>query len=35
MLGNIGTHYRPEDVYASNLSGSLEALNAGITTVLD
>lgn len=35
MLGNIGTHYAPEDVYASNLGGSLEALNAGITTLLD
>ncbi len=35
MLGNIGTHYRPEDVYAGNLVGSLEALNAGITTLLD
>ncbi len=35
MLGNIGTHYRPEDVYAGNLVGALEALNAGITTLLD
>jgi cytosine/adenosine deaminase-related metal-dependent hydrolase len=35
MLGNIGTHYRAEDVYAANLAGSWEALNAGITTLLD
>jgi 5-methylthioadenosine/S-adenosylhomocysteine deaminase len=35
MLGNIGTHYRAEDVYAANLVGALEALNAGVTTLLD
>src|SRR6266571_4800657 len=35
MLGNIGTHYRAEDVYAANFVGALEALNAGITTLLD
>jgi 5-methylthioadenosine/S-adenosylhomocysteine deaminase len=35
MLGNIGTHYRAEDVYAANLVGSWEALNAGITSLLD
>jgi cytosine/adenosine deaminase-related metal-dependent hydrolase len=35
MLGGIGTHYRAEDVYAGNYVGSLEALNAGITTLLD
>jgi 5-methylthioadenosine/S-adenosylhomocysteine deaminase len=35
MLGNIGTHYRAEDVYVANLVGALEALNAGITTLLD
>ena len=27
--------YRPEDVYASNVAGSLECLNAGITTLVD
>ncbi len=27
--------YRPEDVYASNLAGALECLNAGITTLVD
>jgi 5-methylthioadenosine/S-adenosylhomocysteine deaminase len=35
ILGHIGTHYRAEDVYAANLVGALEALNAGITTLLD
>jgi 5-methylthioadenosine/S-adenosylhomocysteine deaminase len=35
MLGNIGLNYRPEDVYIGNYAGSLEALNAGITTLLD
>src|SRR5690606_35687820 len=27
--------YQPEDVYASNLAGALECLNAGITTLVD
>jgi 5-methylthioadenosine/S-adenosylhomocysteine deaminase len=35
MLDNIGTQYRPDDVYSANLVGALEALNAGITTLLD
>jgi 5-methylthioadenosine/S-adenosylhomocysteine deaminase len=35
MLGNIGTNYRAEDVYAANYVGALEAINAGITTLLD
>jgi 5-methylthioadenosine/S-adenosylhomocysteine deaminase len=35
ILGHIGLHYRAEDVYAANLVGALEALNAGITTLLD
>jgi cytosine/adenosine deaminase-related metal-dependent hydrolase len=35
LLGKIGLNYRPEDVYIGNLAGSLEALNAGITTLLD
>jgi 5-methylthioadenosine/S-adenosylhomocysteine deaminase len=35
MLGNVGTHYRAEDVYVANYAGALEALNAGITTLLD
>jgi cytosine/adenosine deaminase-related metal-dependent hydrolase len=28
-------HYRPEDMYAGNYLGMLEAINAGVTTVLD
>ncbi len=35
MLGNVGGHYRPEDVHIANHAGALEALNAGITTLLD
>ena len=35
MLDNIGIQYRAEDVYIANLMGALEALNAGITTLLD
>jgi 5-methylthioadenosine/S-adenosylhomocysteine deaminase len=35
VLGLYGPAYRPEDVYAGNLWGALEALNAGITTLLD
>jgi cytosine/adenosine deaminase-related metal-dependent hydrolase len=35
MLDNIGVQYRADDVYIANLMGALEALNAGITTLLD
>ena len=35
MLNSIGLQYRAEDVYIANLMGALEALNAGITTLLD
>jgi 5-methylthioadenosine/S-adenosylhomocysteine deaminase len=35
MLNNIGMQYRAEDVYIANLMGALEAINAGITTLLD
>jgi len=35
MLGSVGGHYRPEDVHIGDYAGSLEALNAGITTLLD
>jgi 5-methylthioadenosine/S-adenosylhomocysteine deaminase len=35
LLGKIALNYRPEDVFIGNLVGSLEALNAGITTLLD
>jgi 5-methylthioadenosine/S-adenosylhomocysteine deaminase len=31
----LGEHFRAEDVYAGNLAGAYEALNAGVTTVLD
>ena len=32
---NIAQEYRPEDMYAGNLAGALEALDAGVTTILD
>jgi cytosine/adenosine deaminase-related metal-dependent hydrolase len=35
MLDNIGVQYRAEDVYIANLFGALEAINSGITTLLD
>ena len=35
MLGQVGGFYRPDDVYIGNYAGSLEALNAGVTTLLD
>jgi cytosine/adenosine deaminase-related metal-dependent hydrolase len=35
MLGNVGGHYRPEDVHVANHAGALEALNSGVTTLLD
>jgi 5-methylthioadenosine/S-adenosylhomocysteine deaminase len=35
ILDTYAPLYRPEDVYASNLAGSLECLNAGITTLVD
>ena len=35
MLGNVGGHYRPEDVLVGNYAGALEALNGGVTTLLD
>jgi len=33
--GTLKPHYRPEDIYLGNLIGRLEALNSGITTMLD
>ncbi|WP_270169937.1 amidohydrolase family protein [Paenibacillus sp. SYP-B4298] len=33
--GGIGSRLRPVDCHAANLLGALEALNAGVTTVLD
>ncbi|HWO69341.1 MAG TPA: amidohydrolase family protein [Actinomycetota bacterium] len=35
ILDTFAPAYRPEDVYASNLAGALECLNAGITTLVD
>jgi cytosine/adenosine deaminase-related metal-dependent hydrolase len=35
VLDTFAPLYRAEDVYSSNLSGSLECLNAGITTLVD
>jgi cytosine/adenosine deaminase-related metal-dependent hydrolase len=35
VLGELAPRYRPEDVYAGNLAGALEALDAGITTLVD
>lgn len=35
ILGVIAPRFRAEDVYLSNLLGAVEALDAGITTVLD
>jgi cytosine/adenosine deaminase-related metal-dependent hydrolase len=32
---NISPFFRPEDVYAGNYIGALEAINAGVTTVFD
>ncbi len=30
-----GRHFRPEDIYAGNVLGALEALDAGVTTTVD
>ena len=35
IRAGIPSAYRPEDVYAANLLGALEALDSGITTMLD
>jgi cytosine/adenosine deaminase-related metal-dependent hydrolase len=35
ILDTFAPVYRPEDVYNSNVAGSLECLNAGITTLVD
>jgi 5-methylthioadenosine/S-adenosylhomocysteine deaminase len=35
ILDEFGPNYRADDVYAANLWGSLECLNAGITTLVD
>jgi 5-methylthioadenosine/S-adenosylhomocysteine deaminase len=35
VLAGVAPHYTPEDVYAGVLWGALQAINAGITTVVD
>ena len=35
VIGAFGPAYRPEDVYVGNHLGALEALNAGVTTIVD
>ena len=35
VLDQLAPAYRPEDVYAGNYLGSLEAIDGGVTTVLD
>jgi cytosine/adenosine deaminase-related metal-dependent hydrolase len=35
VLDQLAPAYRPEDVYAGNYLGSLEAIDAGVTTLLD
>ncbi|MFF4619912.1 amidohydrolase family protein [Nonomuraea jabiensis] len=35
VLGELAPRHRPQDVYAGNLAGALECLDAGITTLLD
>ena len=35
VLGQYGPRLRPQDVYAATLVGALEALDAGVTTLLD
>jgi 5-methylthioadenosine/S-adenosylhomocysteine deaminase len=35
VLDQLAPAYRPEDVYAGNYLGSLEAIDAGLTTLLD
>jgi cytosine/adenosine deaminase-related metal-dependent hydrolase len=35
VLDTFAPVYRPDDVYASNLLGTLECVNAGITTLVD
>jgi cytosine/adenosine deaminase-related metal-dependent hydrolase len=35
ILDKFAPHYRPDDVYAATLWGSLECINAGITTLVD
>jgi len=35
MLLDLGTRFTPEDVYVADLLGAIEALDSGITTIMD
>ena len=35
VLDSFAPLYRPDDVYASDLAGAMECINAGITTLVD
>lgn len=35
VRGVLGRNYEPEDMYAANLAGALDALDSGITTLVD
>ncbi|MDH2426184.1 amidohydrolase family protein [Sphaerisporangium sp. TRM90804] len=35
VIGELAGAHRPEDVYAGNLAGALECLDAGVTTLVD
>src|SRR5215207_4242203 len=35
FLGDLGAMYQPEDVYAGNLISALDAIDSGVTTLLD
>ncbi len=35
LRGQLGGRFRPEDIYAGTLLGAVEALDAGVTTVVD
>ena len=35
MVGSVGDHYRPDDIYAATLASLLAAVEAGITSVVD
>jgi len=35
VRGQLGEHFRAQDIYVANLAGAYEALNGGVTTVLD
>lgn len=35
VRGVLGNHYQPEDMYAANLLAMLDALDSGVTTIVD